>query len=183
MGNNYQHMMIDLETLGTDPGCVILQIGMVFFNVDDETVAGGSIGVDIDSCVQHGLHVSGSTIAWWFRQSAAARRNALQNQTSLDGAFDHIWDLWTKHALLDAQRTTRVWSHGATFDLPILAAAARTVRKQLPWHHIYGRDTRTLADLYPVPLVEPTIPHDAYEDALAQAQWVRAMLREHRSQK
>jgi hypothetical protein len=39
---------------------------------------------------------------------------------------------------------TRVWSHGAGFDLPILHDVFRRLGEHAPWHYRNERDTRTL---------------------------------------
>lgn len=77
----------------------------------------------------------------------------------------------------------RIWSHGAAFDPPILAAAYAAVGLPVPWHYRAPRDTRTLFDLagisdhsgwldqYPGPLA---VPHHALDDAICQARAVVA---------
>lgn len=73
-----------------------------------------------------------------------------------------------------------VWSHGASFDIPLLDVAARRVNTVLPWRHLNVRDTRTLVALYPnVKRVIPTLKHCAKADAIAQAIWVRTILLVH----
>jgi hypothetical protein len=78
-----QHVMIDLETGGTDPGAPILAIGAVEF--DPETGALGNQfyrAVDPVSALKHG-RMSGDTFRWWLRQDDAAREAVVSGTKSL----------------------------------------------------------------------------------------------------
>lgn len=171
----YQHLMIDLETLGVVPGCAITQIGVCAFNVEDESSRSSLFRVDIDSCFQHGLFAQGPTIRWWLGQSAEAR--ATMAEASGLGLYDALVGLRDFYKNYAGEKT-RVWSHGASFDEPILQVAAHKTGIKLPWKHWFVRDTRTLAEIVPdVRRVDPDIAHNAESDAVAQAVWVREMLR------
>jgi len=175
----YQHLMIDLETLGTVPGCVIVQIGLAAFNVDDDKMTAEKINVDVQSCIDAGLHIDASTLRWWMEQSAEARKSVFGSGGGLElpRAIEVADNFYLTH--VDGGK---VWGHGAGFDEPILRAAHHALGFEDAWHHGLLRDTRTLADIVPhVERVEPKLAHDAESDAIAQAQWVRAMLREVRA--
>ena len=65
---------IDLETLGNKPYSVILDIGIVAFHRDTDTVdEGTNILVNAQDCVAHGLRMNADTVLWWMNQSDAAR--------------------------------------------------------------------------------------------------------------
>ena len=74
MGND---VMIDIETLGTDPGSVILSIGAVEFDLKT-----GKTGeefyqwIDLESSSNKGFSVSAGTIKWWMMQNKKARQPA-----------------------------------------------------------------------------------------------------------
>jgi len=61
--------------LGTTPGCVILSIGAVFFDIDS-----GKLGknfysiISQDSCRLVGLKVEQETLKWWNSQSVEAKK-------------------------------------------------------------------------------------------------------------
>ena len=73
--SNFKDIMINLETLGTVAGCVILSIGAVAF--DRET---GELGMEFYevinqvSCEEAGLHVDQKTVDWWAARTAEAPR-------------------------------------------------------------------------------------------------------------
>ena len=79
--------------------------------------------------------------------------------------------------------TVSLWSHGAAFDSPILAAAYAACGLPVPWHYRAPRDTRTLFDIagiddhsawlnqHPGPL---GVAHHALDDSICQARAVCA---------
>lgn len=92
------NIMLDLETLGTCPGSVILQIGAVRSNNGLERT------ITIDSCLRAGLTVDGDTIGWWLRQSEAARRASLACALSIFNVLSVI--LWCGLAMSTARNPT-----------------------------------------------------------------------------
>ena len=91
-------VMVDLETLGSGPGCIILSIGAAVF----DPVA-GEIGarfyrvVNADSCRAQGLTSDPDTLRWWDEQTEEARavlREAEASPFTLAGALaDFSWFL------------------------------------------------------------------------------------------
>lgn len=170
----YTDLSIDLETLSTSTNAVITQIGLCAFDSDSGTWRSTStkIAVDPQDCIQYGMDVSWSTIAWWLKQSEAARI-PLAEQAGVS-----LWD-----AMRDAVSFINLhcydgffpWGHGATFDVVLMENAFRKVKLQCPWSYRNVRDVRTLLNLRPcthVQKVSPRIEHDAQCDAEAQARWV-----------
>ncbi|POO54357.1 hypothetical protein CPJ18_02345 [Agrobacterium rosae] len=59
-------LMIDIETLGTAPGSVILSVGAVTFNAETgEFGEGFYAAVEPQSAVDMGLTIDVSTLKWW----------------------------------------------------------------------------------------------------------------------
>src|SRR5690554_2606812 len=112
-------VMIDLETLGTTPGCSILSIGAVAF---DENGLGAEFYcvVSRESCQKYGLHEDRETLKWWENQSEEARKvlteaehgNALEPALSMLSTFRGQFDL----------EEVRIWGNGSDFDNAILAS-------------------------------------------------------------
>ncbi len=166
-------VMLDLETFGTRPGCVIRSTGAVFFD-------GQSLGqefyanVDRASCEKFGLTVDANTVAWWERQSAAAQAQLLVDPLPLDAA------LWQFNVWWSAHGGVRVWSHGANFDQPIMEPAFAAVGMQSPWSFWNSRCTRTLYDVAGVDTKKATrggTHHNALDDAKFQAVCAQAAYR------
>ena len=66
-------IMVDLETLGTAPGSVILSIGAVRFDVEKGLLDEFYVNIDVESSQRLGLTIDGDTVMWWLKQSDAAR--------------------------------------------------------------------------------------------------------------
>lgn len=159
------HIMIDLETLGTRPGCAIASIGAVAFDPNLGAVTETFYAaIDLDSCERAGLKAEIGTVGWWLRQGDAARAALFENTEPLGHALERF-ALWFRR-----QGGREVWAHGATFDPPILAAACEALGRPVPWRYPDVRDTRTLYALAGVqPRRDPATHHNALADAQAQA--------------
>jgi DNA polymerase III epsilon subunit-like protein len=163
-------VMIDIETLGTEPGCAVLSVGAVEF------CAGGvgsyfETGIDLESCADAGLGIDAATLAWWLRQDEEPRRRALVGGKSLRHALMELCE-W-----LDSGGYDEVWANSPSFDLDILGAAFDAVGHDAPWEYWQERDYRTLRAVSPVE--EPPQEgheHDALADARSQAEGAAAML-------
>lgn len=161
-----RHVMVDLETLGTLPGCCILSIGAVAF----EPLT-GELGPEFYRAVmregqeEHGLHVSASTLDWWSKQSAEARKvftdpQAMDLPPALDAFNDYLSQF--PNAL--------VYGNGADFDNPILTLAYNAAETPQGWKAYNGRCYRTLKNLAPeIKLVREGTHHNALGDAISQA--------------
>lgn len=161
------HVMIDIETLGTTPGSLILSIGAVAFDqrgVHHDKFAHWAI--DPASCTAAGLTIDPATVAWWMRQSDAARAAAFsEGATHLSDVLQTLASWFLSH---DCEQ---VWCHGATFDVPLLDAAYRAAALKAPWAFWNARCTRTLYELAGVsPDRSKGTHHNALDDAINQAE-------------
>lgn len=162
------HVMIDLETLGTQPGSVILSIGAVLF-YPDETAENNWVGngfycvVNKESSLNFGMSVSQDTLDWWEKQSPEARKvldESLIGGEDMDDALNKLAEFIPAEA--------KVWSNGANFDQPLLDVAYDRINKQIPWKYYNSRCYRTIVALHPDPksIQPPTVcAHNALEDA------------------
>lgn len=159
-----RHIMVDLETLGTTPGSVILSIGAVVF----DPITGDFEGIfyhNIDrlSCLTAGLTEDPKTVQWWEEQSDEAKAVLLPDQVRLRAALTDFSNFWERH------HGKYLWSHGPSFDESILSAAYRALSMMPPWHHSDVRCTRTIYDLAGVwPNRDVGTPHCALDDARNQ---------------
>jgi hypothetical protein len=176
------HCMMDLETLGTMPGCAILSIGAVAFDPLDEPrldFAGFYRNIESGSCKSLALAIEPATADWWERQSEDAKRRLGQDQFSLPEvalAF-HQW--------FDTFGLTHLWCNGAGFDEPIWRFAINRIGESLlpkgatytvPWKYWNVRDTRTLWDVAGIDarrVPREGLAHDALADARHQARCVQ----------
>lgn len=169
------NVMIDLETLGTQPGSVILSIGAVLFDpslpVDECLGEEFYMVVSTASCIEHGLQMSQATIDWWSKQSPEARTVIDQANDNSDLATNTLHTALTQlTAFLPVG--VKVWSNGANFDQPLLDVAYDRIGSVVPWKYYNSRCYRTIIGLYPdEKSVRPATvcAHNALEDAKWQA--------------
>lgn len=171
------HIMLDLETLDTEPSAAVLQIGAVAFSETDGTFHPRRLfttHLQVQPQINAARTVSFDTIEWWAKQSGQ-RWPAASDRTPVAVALTRFFD-WA------GRGEYQIWSHGASFDLAIMGSLARSVDLATPWSYRSERDTRTLDDAVvratrrAVDRPQPEVPHDALSDALAQAAWTHACL-------
>ena len=166
------HCMIDLETLGTSPGSVIMSIGAVAFN-QEHTVGVFYSNISVNSCVNAGMVVDAGAIKFWMTQTKQGTREDLFiNPRGLREVL-HDFTAWWK-----ASDCEWLWSHGSNFDTVHLDVAYRMAGYGdfRPWPFRGVRDTRTLFSLAKTmnnPPRDPEGKHNALADALYQVLQVR----------
>lgn len=112
----FKRVMIDLETLGSAPGCVVLSVGAVRFDLagSGEWFYGR---MSIQSALDAGLRVEAETLMWWFRHGEAALEH------SQNGGLPITQVLANFRKWLGKNGTFEVWGNGASFDNEILRGA------------------------------------------------------------
>ncbi|HEY3694103.1 3'-5' exonuclease [Phenylobacterium sp.] len=171
------HVMVDLETFGVQPGSVIVSIGAVAFD-PVSSVAGETFYAVIDpaDAQRCGLTLDAKTVLWWLGRSEAARQALTVPGMPMVAALHAFSAFWRRVG------GTRFWGHGGNFDEPLLSAAYRVCGIEPPWQFYDSRCTRTIFDLAGVkPERDGGTHHNALDDAKAQADAVArayAILRE-----
>jgi exodeoxyribonuclease VIII len=173
------HVMVDLETLGTVPGCVILSIGAVEFFPET-----GELGrefyevISTYDSLECFLSVDKDTEAWWLNQSRDAQRVLeLARQpaaTKLAVALARFNDYLSAIA---PPSHIRLYGNGADFDNPILRVAYSCAKVQ-PYFKGYGgrcyRQLKNLDELFGPAMAFQKLErqgthHNALDDAKSQA--------------
>lgn len=165
------HVMLDLETLGTAPGCAILSIGAVEFDAHT-----GKLGpefyqvVNTESCRIKGLTEDPGTLKWWNDRAPDARKVLAEAATSKNGLGGALV-MFTRYLEQFGKRNLYVWGCGADFDQPIIAACYAKCSYPLPWPFYNNRCYRTLRALGKVKGDPPRhgVYHHALDDAKTQA--------------
>jgi hypothetical protein len=161
------HLMLDLETLGIRPGCVVLSVGAVVFGREG-VLDRFEAPILLSSCLELGLTVDADTLGWW-----AGREDRGPLIAACEGATTRALPA----VLLRFHDFVRqrgggplcVWSNGADFDVPILQAAYDACRLPPPWGAYAARCYRTLKSLRPDIVAEGPKAHTALADAERQA--------------
>ncbi|WP_352523031.1 exonuclease [Escherichia coli] len=173
----WNHLSVDLETMGTNPDAPINSIGGKFF--DPET---GEMGPEFSKTIDAktgGGTVDISTIEWWLVQSSEARSAILVNQIPLDDALLQFREFISEHS---DEKFVQVWGNGATFDNAILRRSYERQGIPCPWRYCNDRDVRTIVELgktigFDARTAIPFegVPHNALDDASHQAKYVSAI--------
>lgn len=172
------HIMFDLETIGSGSKAPIVQIAAVRF---DEQ---GNVLAEFNSRIKFGADFNSfetdiDTIEWWISQSKRAQEIVF-NPKGRNFLANALVEL---NVFLSVYKDKRLWSH-ATFDPPILMNAYKTLGLSTVIKHKEFMDIRTL-NFLSGGNVREEIParetfgehHDAIADCKYQAAYVAAMMR------
>lgn len=167
--------MLDLETLGTRPGSIVLTIGAVKFSklgVGEKFYRSIS---EADSRA-NGLTSDPSTVEWWYMQSEEAREAAFAGTDSLRD----VLLAFTEFCNTDDFLGTTMWGNGSDFDNVLLVEAYRAANLCVPWKFTGNRCYRTVKNLFPnVKVPSVGTAHNALDDAIYQAQHLIAISKRH----
>jgi hypothetical protein len=162
-------IMLDIETLGTKPGSIILSIGAVRFDVKGvhDTFYHK---IHPATAEEVGLQMDAATVVWWMAQSEEARKEAFSGCFALVDMLIEF-NAWVTRSCSQAKGPARMWGNGAAFDNVLLRAAYEACHLEGPWQHWNDRCYRTVKNLFPqVPKPAPQgVRHHALDDAKNQA--------------
>lgn len=156
------HIMLDIETLGTNHNGMILTLGAVRFDPWAEYQGGLEQLLELDCFYRRidtesydGLDYStdDDTVGWWSRQDAAVRAEAFaeddRHPVSEVLAEFRRW----------AGDPDTAWANGVCFDVTMIEFFCRQTSQIEPWSPFRIRDARTVYALC------PEIKRDQYTDA------------------
>jgi hypothetical protein len=137
-GSVFGHLMLDLETMGSESFSSIISIGALEFDIETgKTGKEFYVNVDLQSCMDLGLIVNGSTIMWWMQQNEQARKDLVDEKA-----------LPLLKALLEfsnfCNKDYEIWGNSARFDCGILQNAYNKAGLLIPWDLRKERCVRTL---------------------------------------
>jgi hypothetical protein len=182
------NIMLDLETLGTSPGSIILSIGAVAFDNDHLGETFYRV-ISQRSSIVAGLKADDATRIWWTEQSPAAQQVLRESEAAdpdgeakLDTVLLDFNRFVTRHGLNTFRLSplAGLWGNGSDFDNVLLISALKAVSRPMAWKYPSNRCYRTLKNLFPD--VEPPtrggVHHNALDDAIFQAKHLQLILRE-----
>lgn len=179
------HIMLDLETLGKTIMAPVVQIAAVCAVEDDDGVwhrlwhlTGATFDdrINFDNAMV-GRKPSGSTLAWWMRQSEEARAMLTQAHQgeddfgcSVERALERF-TVWVRE-MADhcAAQEVYLWGNGSTDDNAWLKSLYEQWGLDMPVEYWGHRCYRTVKDLYrnvPRPPAQG-VAHDGLSDAINQ---------------
>ena len=163
--------MLDIETLSTSSNAIILTIGALKFERNEnKTKLLKDMNtfyerVCIDSCTKIGLQKDEDTEKWWKLQNKEVYYEAIENKDRIP-----IEDALRKLSVF-LKDCKYVWCQGINFDPIILENAYRKCKIQIPWRYYNLRDTRTVFDIYNIDLRSYTkseTHHNSLQDCYNQ---------------
>ena len=173
------HIMMDLETLGTVPGCVGLSIGACQFHPDRGHISTEFYAViSLEDSLANLLATDPDTEEWWSRQSAEAQavlHEARHPKARKLADVLEEFNLWQKD--IGPKSSLRMWGNGADFDNPILRVMYDCAKVK-PYAGSYGgrcyRTVKNLDELFGFDfrfhkLERQGTHHNALDDAKSQA--------------
>lgn len=172
-------VMIDCETLATEPNAPVLTLGACAFDITSgEIIAEFYERMDKTKAQIYGLP-NLNTIKWWESQDPAAREEAYNGTVDPRTAARSFRDWFVKYNLSDCG----VWANGSVFDIPIIENWLRQTNpvvgnygQEYPWRFWNVRDVRTILWLagLKMPRTRPAHVqyHNALHDARYQVEWV-----------
>lgn len=186
-------LMVDIETLDTKPGGVILSIGALFFDRKTGLCPGEGmfhVELNIENQALWGGTVSKDTMDWWMRTDPEHIERVMSdeyqaaNTVSVQDALTQLNEFCSKHYLSSQEfNLDGIWSQG-DMDQQMIAALYRKAalnlpnfKPDLPWPYWRFRDTRTAYDLanFDPKTVERTgRHHHALDDCIHQAKCLLA---------
>lgn len=159
-----EDVMVDLETLGREPGTAIVAIGAVSFDMGRGVTDEFEASVSLTDCQRQGLSIDAETLEWWLDQSDVAR-SQLQGGDELNSALRDFEMFVREHNI------ENVWANSPAFDCAILRRAYEIVGREVPWAYWEERDYRTIREVlgtWPTEGQDGTA-HNALDDARYQA--------------
>lgn len=168
-------LMIDLETLGTDPSAPVIEIGAAFFDPETGEYDPSTFRatVKFESACERRTP-DASTIQWWLGQSDAARKKVVSGTATMEDALSDFCK-WVRAKR--AMKDIKPWGNGATFDITMLEDCMKQYGIAIPWGFWNIRDVRTVLDV--TGFDKSTVAfdgtaHSTLDDALHQIKYMSA---------
>lgn len=168
-----RHYMLDIETLGTKPGCVVLEYALRHFLNEDEDSGKYSVAsagttdvrIDVDAQVKAGAVIEFDTLKWWLNTDPLRLQNIINDEYTQTPSFAAKW-------LQDSfyWQSITIWARDPDFDCTIMEdfySRFGTPGKRI-WHFANKRSHRTLMDLAGIKHVPAKDAHSAVADVDAQ---------------
>lgn len=140
-------IMLDLETLGTKPGCAVLSIGAkVFDPYGDYSVPQAPPlstspisfyrNIDLFSSLMLGLTIDPGTIEWWRSKDKAAHDALFTGQVTPKAAIVHFneWIMSSGKTYSSREKELNVWAKSPGFDCHVIEHIADVVGVRMEWH-------------------------------------------------
>lgn len=179
----FTDLMIDIETTGKNPGCAIIQIAAVPFNINTGEISENTfcVSINLEGQILNGLNVDEETINWWkvtnedlFKKLSFNNNDCIEVAKLFESYFRSIEDY----------SNVRVWGNSARFDIGILYGWYKILNKDFKpfWNTWKERDVRTLSSLdekIKMNTVFEGEKHNAIDDCKHQIKYCREIVKKY----
>lgn len=143
----FTDVMIDIETAGRTPGCAIIQIAAVPFNINTGKISKNTfkMSINLDHQIKNGFTYETTTLNWWKKTN----KNLFNKLSKSDNKYVTVgieFQKWFNK--LYKHNNIRVWGNSNRFDLGIIHGwYIKSVGFKFNpfWNTWLERDVRTLA--------------------------------------
>jgi hypothetical protein len=157
-----EQVMLDIETMSTQPNAVIVSIGATKFSLSKGIIDTLSVNIDPADSRKYGLHICSETVDWWKKQDKDAIAAWRTNPQSLKNALNTFTEFY-------GSKSITIYGNSANFDVSILESSYKALNISVPWKFRDITDYRTICKLFPDVEVEYSgIKHGALSDAINQ---------------
>ena len=159
------NIMLDLETMGLSSNAAIIAVGAVAFDKNG-VLSRFYAKNNLQSAIDSGGIVDGSTIAFWLGQSDDARKEFIDNEKE-DNLIASLTSFKHWYEKVEGED---IWGHGAACDNVWLKNAYLNNNLAVPWKHYNDKCYRTMLDLgKDIEFERIGVYHNALDDAESQA--------------
>lgn len=178
------NVVLDLETLGTEPGCKIIQIGAVSFQVKPEDKS--LLVLDTFNALikrhsekQSLFQEEADALAFWARQPASAQEVISTGNEDITEAIERFTIWLAAQRNHNPQKHLNLWGNSPSFDCVLLKHVITKLGYAVPWQFYEEFDIRTIYNLYkqiknedPKAKIKRQHAHDAVGDCIFQIQYL-----------
>lgn len=168
-----KHVMIDIETLSTEPNAVVISIGALHF----DSFTGAELSkfyVELEPSDQRNRHCSVDTVLWWMNNQAEKGVFAEGNtKTPVKSALE-LLSIYLNDTVSEDEELA-LWCCDPDFDLVILGNLYKQFSIKTPWKYNNGKSVRTIrmfSKELGITETKQEASHNAYEDCVRQAKEV-----------
>ena len=177
------HISMDLETLGTSPGCAVLSIGATVFDPYGDTVDALNSrttfyrNINLLDCLFNGLVIEQKSLDWWKGPSVTTEAQRALLKPAPVWLYEAVDDFANWFKDMDG---VEIWFRGPHFDAVIWEAACKAIGREPPWKFWDVKDCRTMdfvSGFDPKQLPRVGTFHNGLGDAITQAIAIQHQLR------
>lgn len=154
---NSKHLMVDIETLDTEPTSIILSLSAKFFRFNIGEINSFDIKFTLNDQIKIGRTMGEGTFFWWLKTNEMARLDiaeAEKRYSLYDGLMKFVEFIENN----TSNKNYFIWSKSPNFDITIIENSLKYYNIEIPWKYSNTRDVRTIESL------NPEITKNIYEE-------------------